>query len=503
MLGPIIFLIFAKILSYLDRLRHEDNSLTSLDVPDKIGEQKYNFVPDTGPDADGTEPHAHVHSIPTNTQIALVNPSTKKVLRQIRVQDLEDGPPEAIIEGTPPELNFVARRQLAIPTRIPCRLVILKVDENKEITIPHQNLFLIEWQDCSAFEQCRRAAEDVIRPGAGCELYINTKHFRIMKVSSPPQPDTWVGQRELQRQTHGDGKGVGEIEVYVGSIDKDREWGEQLQIRLAYHLSIDRPSVFLLEVTLSFTIIRPHDIGSCNGKDCIRNVGIDLFNRQIAVKSHDPYIKKSFIPDRYLNKYFSIKLIKHLIVQNENLRKLLTTPEQVETLVHFIHGQALRIFAGCILADRDIGCMYSFEQAQIHDTNIFQSSADSPTKWDVELKDKTLMLLKKHFPSMPAEITLDKLEKEFPLVKAYIFKTSNRHQERPPHSTSEPQHVVIPSNTVLPIVERSVLGDGGSGLVDRVRIHEDHHDFSGVSHIVVRILLVPNTVNRINASFLH
>lgn len=380
-------------------------------------------------------------------------------------------------------------RPYAIPVTIPCRLVvtIVGLQRDEESTWPDQRpmiigqneLFSIPWQDPQTFIDWGSAAENVVkdRIDSSHTFHPNTKHFRLIKVAVPPDQNTWQGQCMLRRERHSLEHELEEIDVCTGSIEDDQQWGEQLQSEVAFHLSINRSSVFILEVTYSYTVIKPHSIDLCS-EECSENIVDDISQRRTFINKDKG---QWFLSDRFLNQYFSKELIKHLIENSIELKKLDSWKEAIkkdskesERFIEYIDSFAVRLLASCIFADVPLSVLYTLWKHNKEDSNVFLP---------MSMSDEVFR------PEERVSWHLGRLKPDFLRMKAHVFKQPICRSvgllgialNGPSNSRLEPQHELIAADTVLPIRKLRTIDTGGFARVDCVVIHEHHHNFSSVS----------------------
>lgn len=419
-------------------------------------------------------------------------------LKQTRRQGhlVNRSPPTEFVAGTPPAVNLPGIRDLPVPPKVHCKLIITidGSDDGVEEHV-HHRIFLIEWQKASSFDTCVKAAEGFLGKlgGATHLFYRNSWRYRIMKQQRQDDSDTWAARRFREKQRNKTPRRYQEVEVYAESIEKREEWREQLPHNLGGILHSDRDATYFLELNLSYTRYSPHATSSCSGRGCLAAIRSTLFHRRVRVEENSP-LERWFVPGKFIHNYFTVDLIDHLVKRDEKLNADPTwkeaSPGQRETFVVQVSLFCTRLLATAIYANLDMRCVFHLWRHGKKDVNIPLLTKDKsllPQDVDTGFFETFINFqgsFKAHsFPNPSNEQALPATDDD---TSAAVEQDRDPFEEQSllggDHDiTASSKHESIHPRIVVPIIEQSFVGQGSNAEVYKVRIHGDHHKFSPVS----------------------
>jgi len=364
-----------------------------------------------------------------------------------------------------------------LPIYVPC---IIQIMLNGQ---PFQRCkaFRILWQVPSEFRDCVRLTEDYLKAllqsghaTSAWDSYMVSHQYRIVRA---PQDDffqrsccvelpTILSVHEASIDTSDKAtrppQGSEIASVYAEDIAVLDAWAQRVPPKLASYLLEEPKTVFALELRLSYTTYRPH-VRNCHHSpedNCLERIRNALRQRKASMlvgKLTQADVDKGsekcwFFPSRFLSEYFDCDLINHLV--QRHLRSTINqlTDVQVEAFVADVHLWGVLMLATTIFAELNLDFFYRLWSAGKRDKDMplsYQDELSNVADWDKYVK-------------------FEAYQHRF---EAHIFPNSQDPQE-------PKEHEMIADDCIVPVLHKSFRGKGANGTVYKVRIHEEHHNFT-------------------------
>ncbi|KAK5940183.1 hypothetical protein PMZ80_007602 [Knufia obscura] len=389
---------------------------------------------------------------------------------------LDRSAPTQLVQGDVPTWDLSAIRDLPVPIKVPCKLVITVVGTGDKVEQhAHYRIFLIDWQKATSFERCVHAAERYLKQsGNGSnQFYMNFWQYRVLKQLRQDSSNTWAAHRSRAMHGKWPSRRQSEIEVFSESIEKKGGWREQLPRNLSRCLGNDRDATLGLELNLSYTRYSPHAVEDCKTQGCIASITKDLLERRVIPKS-EKRVKLTketwFIPGKFVNHYFTKSLIEHLVQHDTMLHSdshwQSATPAQRKAFITHVLNFGTRLLASSILAKVDLRCLYYLSNGKTRKCDV-----------DIPLDPRDINLVPEDIDSL----TFEGFIRFQGSLKAHMFQDPLDGQFQPAAGLpmrAIRKHEIIDPGVVIPVVEKEILAHGGNAEVYKVRLQADHHKFS-------------------------